>query len=68
MPDDLRDQFPKVREVVAALRFPVYEMAGFEADDVIGTLTVGRPRRAASTRRSSPATWTCSSSSPTRRG
>ena len=25
MPDDLRDQFPKVREVVAALRIPVYE-------------------------------------------
>ena len=40
MPDDLRDQFPKVREVVRALRFPVYELAGFEADDVIGTLTV----------------------------
>jgi len=40
MPDDLRDQFPKVREVVKALRIPVYELAGFEADDVIGTLTV----------------------------
>ena len=40
MPDDLRAQFPKVREVVKALRFPVYEMAGFEADDIIGTLTV----------------------------
>ncbi|MES2208745.1 MAG: DNA polymerase I [Chloroflexota bacterium] len=40
MPDDLRDQFPKVREVVRALRLPVYELAGFEADDVIGTLTV----------------------------
>ena len=40
MPDDLRDQFPKVRELVRALRFPVYELAGFEADDVIGTLTV----------------------------
>src|SRR5450759_1162124 len=39
MPDDLRAQFPKVREVVAALRLPVYELAGFEADDVIGTLT-----------------------------
>jgi DNA polymerase-1 len=39
MPDDLRDQFPKVREVVKALRIPVYEMAGFEADDVIGTIT-----------------------------
>ena len=39
MPDDLRAQFPKVREVVEALRLPVYELAGFEADDVIGTLT-----------------------------
>ncbi len=45
MPDDLRDQFPKVREVVKALRIPVYEMAGFEADDVIGTLTVEAGRR-----------------------
>ncbi len=40
MPDDLRAQFPKVREVVAALRIPVYELPGYEADDVIGTLTV----------------------------
>jgi DNA polymerase I len=39
MPDDLRDQFPKVREIVKALRFPVYEMQGYEADDVIGTIT-----------------------------
>jgi DNA polymerase-1 len=39
MPDDLRDQFPKVREVVKALRIPIYEMAGYEADDVIGTIT-----------------------------
>ena len=38
MPDDLRDQFPKVREVVKALRIPVYEMQGYEADDVIGTI------------------------------
>ncbi len=39
MPDDLRNQFPKVREIVKALRIPVYEMAGYEADDVIGTIT-----------------------------
>jgi DNA polymerase-1 len=38
MPDDLRDQFPKVREVVKALRIPVYELEGYEADDVIATL------------------------------
>jgi DNA polymerase-1 len=45
MPDDLRDQFPKVREVVKALRIPVYELAGYEADDVIGTITVEAERR-----------------------
>src|SRR5688572_8488462 len=40
MPDDLAAQFPKVREVVKALRIPVYELQGYEADDVIGKLTV----------------------------
>ncbi len=39
MPDDMRDQIPKVRAVVAALGIPVYEREGFEADDVIATLT-----------------------------
>ncbi len=39
MPADLRDQLPKVRQVVEALNVPIYEQAGYEADDVIGTLT-----------------------------
>jgi DNA polymerase-1 len=45
MPDDMREQIPKVRDVVAALGFPVYEREGFEADDVIATLT-GQAERA----------------------
>src|SRR6478735_4563303 len=45
MPDDLRDQFPKVREVVKALRIPVYELQGYEADDVIGTIVVDAEKR-----------------------
>jgi len=45
MPDDLAAQFPKVREVVKALRIPVYEQQGYEADDVIGTL-VGQAEQA----------------------
>ncbi len=45
MPDDLRDQFPKVREVVKALRIPVFEREGYEADDVIGTLVVEAEKR-----------------------
>ena len=45
MPDDMRDQIPKVREVVKALGIPVYEQEGFEADDAIATL-VGQAERA----------------------
>src|SRR3989344_69718 len=37
-PDELVSQFPKVKEVVNALNIPIYEMAGFEADDIIGTI------------------------------
>jgi len=38
MPDDLRSQFPIVREVVGMLGMPIVELQGYEADDVIGTL------------------------------
>jgi len=39
MPDPLREQFARVREVVAAFAIPIFELDGFEADDVIGTLS-----------------------------
>jgi DNA polymerase I len=38
MPDDLRDQLHRVREMVEALGIPIMEVAGYEADDLIGTL------------------------------
>jgi len=38
MPDDLRPQIGLAKEVVEALRLPVFEVAGFEADDIIGAL------------------------------
>ena len=38
MPDDLRPQIEKVREVLESFSIPIYGIAGFEADDVIGTL------------------------------
>jgi DNA polymerase-1 len=38
MPDDLRPQLPYIRKLVTALRLPVIEQPGVEADDVIGTL------------------------------
>src|SRR5258708_2490090 len=37
-PDDLVNQFPMVREIVTALNFATYQVEGFEADDLIGTL------------------------------
>jgi DNA polymerase-1 len=37
-PDDLKEQFPLVRDVARALAVPLLEEPGFEADDVIATL------------------------------
>jgi len=37
MPEDLRPQIEKVREVLTAFTIPIYGVPGFEADDVIGT-------------------------------
>ncbi|MCW5874294.1 MAG: DNA polymerase I [Anaerolineales bacterium] len=38
MPDDLRLQMERIREMVDAFNFPRLEMEGFEADDVIGSI------------------------------
>lgn len=37
-PDDLRTQMPYFREIVKALRIPILETPGLEADDMIGSL------------------------------
>jgi DNA polymerase-1 len=38
MPDDLAVQIPFVRRLCEAMRLPVLEMSGYEADDVLGAL------------------------------
>ncbi len=38
MPDDLRPQIPLAKEILGAMRVPVYEQEGWEADDLIGTI------------------------------
>jgi DNA polymerase-1 len=38
MPDDLRQQIGRVRELINALNVPIFEREGYEADDVIGSL------------------------------
>jgi len=38
MPDEMRQQQERVKEVVEALNIPIFMIPGYEADDVIGTL------------------------------
>jgi DNA polymerase-1 len=40
MPDDLRPQIERIRQLVDAFNIPRVEMEGFEADDVLGSLAV----------------------------
>lgn len=49
MPDDLAAQLGITKQVLGALRVPVYELSGYEADDVLGTLS----------RVSAEKEWTC---------
>ena len=39
MPDDLKPQIPLVKEIVTVLNIPQFEIEGYEADDLIGTLS-----------------------------
>ena len=43
MPEDLAPQIPRIRDLLAAMRVPLLEYDGYEADDVIGAIA----RRAA---------------------
>jgi DNA polymerase-1 len=38
MPDDLVEQIPLIKQVVAGFRFPTLEVEGFEADDIIASI------------------------------
>ena len=35
---ELRDQFPMVKELLGALDIPIVELSGWEGDDILGTL------------------------------
>ena len=49
MPEELRVQVPVLKEVLDALNIPRYELEGWEADDLIGTIS----------RRCEAAGWDC---------
>jgi len=38
MPDDLRIQLDRIRELVTAFNIPILELDGYEADDVLGSI------------------------------
>ena len=49
MPEELHQQMPILKEILAAMHIPCYDMAGYEADDLIGTIS----------RRCEAANWDC---------
>ena len=40
MPEELASQMPILKDVLAAMNIPMYELDGWEADDLIGTISV----------------------------
>ena len=40
MPDDLQIQFPLIKEIIGAYGIPIFQLSGYEADDIMGTLAV----------------------------
>ena len=44
-PDDLYAQIPRVKEILTAFNIPIFEKSGFEADDIIGTISKNLKRK-----------------------
>ena len=42
MPEELREQVPLMKEALTAMDIPTLTLEGFEADDILGTVAVGR--------------------------
>ena len=40
MPEDIQQAIPYIKELLAALKIPVVSLEGYEADDLMGTLSV----------------------------
>lgn len=45
MPDEMSEQLPRIRQVLEALRVPIIEVPGLEADDVMGSLATRAAQR-----------------------
>ena len=60
MPPELAMQLPVMKQVLSAMSVPCYELAGYEADDLIGTIS-RKCQAAGGTASLSPATRTACS-------
>lgn len=38
MPEELRPQFPIIKDILRAMHIPIFELEGYEGDDLIGTI------------------------------
>lgn len=45
LPPELSQQIPKVKEILRSFNVPIFEKEGFEADDLIGTISKLAPRK-----------------------
>ncbi len=43
-PEDIREAIPDIKKIVAAFNIPIVEVDGYEADDIIGTLSLQAAR------------------------
>lgn len=39
MPEELREQMPLLKEMLETMQIPIFEQEGYEADDILGTLS-----------------------------
>ena len=39
MPEELREQVPLIKELLTACGIPIFELPGYEADDILGTIS-----------------------------
>jgi len=46
-PKELYQQIPKVKEILKSFNVPIFEKEGFEADDIIGTISLLAPQKQA---------------------
>jgi len=45
LPEELSEQIPKLKEILKEFGVPVFEKEGFEADDLIGTISALTPKK-----------------------